>query len=186
MRQCRRWNLCRVLFLGAAFLFLVSCTLPLKDSPYQRIVRSTTPDRILNVRVVARFRESRYYRSAVSGRTPDVAKVRQVICEGLGSTRFRCLPENSANKKTDFVVILDYNIIRDPFIRDQVRFSPRKLRRGIFGDHDPASEEAFSFQWRFAVQHPGGEPVFQSQSHREEFDFWEFELKSLLTRYFSE
>ena len=175
-----------------AFQFFVFCALlsgcqtaPLSNSPYQQIVKKHPQKSQFLVQVQSRLEPALNQPSAPISRLPSKEEILRTVCEGLVDTRFHCISDEKTNLRPDYIVHIGYGAIRDPFIREQIRPTRRGLRRGRFGDHDPGAEDVHLFQWRLKVENPKGEKVFQSQKNSEQFDFWEFNLKDLVRRYFS-
>ncbi len=177
---------------GRAFQFFVLSLLlsgcqpvPLSNSPYQQIVKKYPHKNQFLVRIQSRLEPALNQPGAPISRMPSKEEIQRTVCESLVKTRFQCISDEKPNLRPDYIVYVGYGAIRDPFIRDQVRPIGRGLRRGRFGDHDPGGEDVHLFQWRLKVEKPDGEKVFQSQTISERFDFWEFNLKYLVRRYFS-
>jgi hypothetical protein len=166
--------------------FLSGCQqVPLADTPYQRIVKKTPQKSQFLVRIKTRIDPALNQASAPISRMPGDNEIRRILCESLANTRFQCILDEKSNLRPDFIVYVEYGAIRDPTIREQVRLSRRGLRWGIFGDHDPGGEEVHLFLFRYKIEKPNGEKVYQSQTFSEQFDFWEFNLKDYFRRYFS-
>ena len=167
--------------------FLAGCAAPLADSPYRRVMKAQAGPPPHFVRAEAAPQSPP--ESVLSPSEPGPGMVREAACEALGLTPFVCADPKNPEEKPGYVLRLAYHVREMRVLRTPGRDVLGMVGSGgrVFGDHDPPQDSNHEIVWRFTLARAGdGEVLFRSVQFRRHIQFWRFDVKYWVKRYFSE
>ncbi len=163
---------------------IASCqAAPLLNTPYRTIQEEHRQKSLYLVRVAGKGEVS-FFRHSSSPDKPTPQQVRQAICDGFANIKFRCVAVGDPAVIADYMVRFGFDLVTEGF--QPMRRGPLPQRIKTFEKDEPADGDP-KFEWWFEVYNQGeARPFFKSSTFRDEAREWRKNVRTSITRHFSE